>query len=491
MTAKLNFTHAKLIGSAFFLLGVVGCGGGSSSADPTPVPDTGDTSQSVPPPATPASATPSESLRALIESVSNDEGLNAFMLPLAGDYSQLPQDPKNPITEEKVVLGQMLFHETAIATEGVHGEINGTWSCASCHHAAAGFKSGVPQGIGEGGQGFGVAGEARVMVSGFSKDSEDPQFDADVQPFTSPAVLNAAYQEVMLWNGQFGLMEGGNVNEGVHIARLATPGTPKAENVRRMAGLEIQAIAGTDVHRLKVDENSIIQTNAEYVALFNAAYPEGSADVLEDAGKAIAAYERTIIANEAPFQRWLRGDDAAMTEDEIAGASLFFGKAGCVSCHTGPALSSKVGASEDDMFMALGFADFDQNDARISGELTEKEILGRGGFTGDEDDEYQFKVPQLYNLANTNIFGHGASFTTIREVVEYKNNGVSQKVLPDGKLDPRFVALGLTDAEIDHLVVFLEHALYDPNLGRYTPSALPSGACFPVADEQSRLDLNC
>merc|ERR1711916_164234 len=204
-------------------------------------------------------------------------------------------DPNNPLSAEKVELGQLLFHETALAQNGVNVDLAGTWSCASCHQARAGFKSGVLQGIAEGGEGFGMAGEARVLVEGFDKDSADPTLVPDVQPLTSPTILNTAYQEVMLWNGQFGNVVGGFVNIGLSDDVLATPGTPKAENDRQLAGVEIQAVAGLGVHRLKVVDNTVLQTNATYQALFDAAYPDGSSDVLEDAAKAIAAYERTVL----------------------------------------------------------------------------------------------------------------------------------------------------------------------------------------------------
>lgn len=436
------------------------------------------------------SETPSQQLITVIENV-NSNGLSAYIFPDSNNYGAIPQDPNNPITAEKVALGRALFHETAVSTSGVNPGMVGTWSCASCHHATAGFKAGIPQGIGEGGTGFGVKGESRKLTAGFDKNAGEPSLVPDVQPFTSPSILNTAYQEVMLWNGQFGSMEGGLVNADLPSDVLNTEGTPKAENIRMLGGLEIQAIAGTTVHRLNTFEDSVLQTNDEYILLFEAAYPDGSLDVLEDAGKAIAAYERTVLANEAPFQRWLHGDESAMTESEIAGATLFFGKANCVSCHNGPALSSAVGADEESMFMAIGFADFDPNHPQVTGTVTSADARGRGGFTKREEDDYKFKVPQLYNLADTNIFGHGASFTSIRDVIAYKNTGVPQKVIRQGQLDPRFQPLNLTEDEIDQIAAFLEFALYDPNLNRYVPDLLPSGRCFPVADEQSRLDLNC
>ncbi|MFB1016241.1 MAG: cytochrome c peroxidase [Alteromonadaceae bacterium] len=435
--------------------------------------------------------TASEILKLTITEASAGVGLSAFILPSSDDFDNIPQDLSNPITTEKVALGQMLYHETALATEGVNEALSGTWSCASCHHATSGFKAGIPQGIGEGGEGFGFTGESRVLAEGFDKSSVDPQFIPDVQPLTSPAVLNVAYQDVMLWNGQFGNAVDGIVNAGIAVEILSTQGTPKTVNTRQLSGVESQAIAGTGVHRLNTSDNSIVQTNLVYRVLFDAAFPQGTEDATEDAGKAIAAFERTILANQAPFQMYLKGEDEAMTVDEIKGATLFFGKAGCVGCHAGPGLSSYVRATEEEMFFSIGFADFDINNPQITGTVTDADSRGRGGFTGEAADDYKFKVPQLYNLADTIVFGHGASFNSIRDVIAYKNASVAQKVLPASTLDPRFVALNLTDEEIDQLTTFLETGLYDPNLDRYVPSILPSGNCPVVNDDVAKIDLGC
>jgi cytochrome c peroxidase len=118
--------------------------------------------------------------------------------------------------------------------------------------------------------------------------------------------------------------------------------------------------------------------------------------------------------------------------------------------------------------------------------------FGRGGFTGRDEDRYRFKTPQLYNLADHAAFGHGATFPSIRAVIEYKNEGVPQSpYVPSHRLAPPFQPLRLTPAEIDDLVAFLKHGLYDPDLQRYAPRALPSGHCFPNNDVQSRRDLHC
>lgn len=91
-----------------------------------------------------------------------------------------------------------MFYETGLALNPTQEEGMNTYSCASCHQSKAGFQSGIKQDIGEGGLGFGLFGEGRVM---------DTNYEAaiiDVQPIRSPTILNTAFQDVMLWNGQFG-----------------------------------------------------------------------------------------------------------------------------------------------------------------------------------------------------------------------------------------------------------------------------------------------
>lgn len=403
-----------------------------------------------------------------------------FILPASDDFENIPQDPMNEITAAKVALGKLIYHETGI-TEGDIASSEGTFSCASCHNAQNGFKSGIRQGIGEGG-------------IGFDHRFADPEAGdhVDVQPVTSPTTLNVAYQEVMLWNGQFGNQIGGVVNVGIDPDRHFTEGTPKEANLRNLSGLETQAVAGLAVHRMGASENSILRTNETYRQMFEEAFgvaePE---DMLEATALSIAAYERTILANEAPFQEFLRGDDDAMSLEEIEGAKVFFGKGNCNSCHTGPALSSPVGAMADDVFMTVGFHDLDIWEDTI-GEVSDATREGRGGFTGDEMDKYKFKVPPLYNLIDTTVFGHGASFSSVEEVVRYKVDAMPQHPQVDlHELDYRFTPLDLTEDEIANLVLFLENSLRDPNLMRYVPNSLPSGNCPINNDEVSRQELGC
>lgn len=412
-----------------------------------------------------------ETLRTALSSQSGGLGLNAFILPDSRDFAAIPQDPSNPLTNEKIALGQQFFHDNRFALNGLSDQAP-SWSCSTCHTVATGFKPGVPQGIGEGGQGL---GKERRLALGFDPMAADDATNRpDMQPIAVPSILNVAYQEVVLWNGQLGNASNGLINNGLANNIKVPEQLPSSVNSHQLAGIESQAIAGQNIHRLRFNENSPLQNLPAYQNLWNAAYPGGSVDVVEDVGKAIAAFERTVFANQAPFQQWLRGDSNAMNESELAGANLFFGKAGCSGCHQGPALSSRIGASESELFFALGFADFDNNKVAIHGAIEENARLGRGGFTQNSEQNYQFKVPQLYNLADTSVLGHGASFTSIKAVVDYKNKAKPQNADAANNLDVRFVPLNLSIREVNELTTFLTSALYDANLSRYLPTELPN-----------------
>lgn len=404
------------------------------------------------------------------------DGKDAFILPDSDDFSAIPQDRRNPLTAAKVRLGQMLFHETGLGLNPKMAEGKNTYSCASCHFAEAGFQAGRFQGMGEGGIGFGTRGEGRQAHAGYAED------DLDVQPIRTPSSMNGAYQEVHLWNGQFGSF---GLNAGTESQW--TPETPKADNHFGYEGLEIQAIAAMNVHRLVIDME--VLRDYGYEEMFDAAFPDWPIDdryTRETAGLAIAAYERTVLSNRAPFQRWLRGDRLAMDDSEKRGAVLFFGEAACVNCHTGPSLAKMS-------FEAIGMDDLDRCGEVVFLTPQDSEAhLGRGGFTGREEDKYKFKVPQLYNLTDSPFYGHGASFRSVREVVEYKNLGISQndRVAAD-YLSDEFRPLNLDEQEIEDLTAFLELALYDPDLTRYAPDALPSGFCFPNNDTDTRDDRGC
>lgn len=423
-------------------------------------------------------------LRSLLITKSEDHSLEFFLLPKSTHLRDIPQDPKNPLTPPKIHLGKLLYHETALAIDNVRPEGREAYSCASCHHAQGGFAANLPQGIAEGGIGFGALGEGRSFDPAYDSGPNAP----DCQPIRTPTSLNTAYQELMLWNGQFG-----GVGDNLATEGRWTEGTPLESNFLGMHGLETQAHAGLEVHRMGGIELSRVSKIPQYKGRFRSAFP-GDPQPINwlNAALAIAAYERSLLANKAPFQRWLRGNKRAMTSQQKRGALVFFGDAGCANCHTGPALNSMT-------FHALGMNDLDGGweIARVNldpfgGSVPDNTRRGRGGFTGRAEDDYKFKTPQLYNLIDSPYYGHGGSFSSLQEVVVYMNAGLAENAaVPESQLAEEFHALGLSERDIHDLVAFLESGLYDADLARYVPRRLPSGNCFPVNDEQARSDLGC
>ena len=408
------------------------------------------------------------------------QGYSQLHMPDPHELAAIPQDPNNPLTHQKVSLGRMLFHETALGRDAAEDVGIGTYSCASCHHASAGFQAGVQQGLGDGGVGFGVRGEGRVISPDY-----DPT-EIDRQPMRSPTAMNGAFTPVTLWNGQFGAH---GPNAGTEAQW--TEDTPLVVNYLGYLGLETQAIAGLTVHRMAPTPEFFLHM-PDYVALFDAAFPDVQEDnrySVEMAGLAIAAYERTIMASESPFQRWLNGEHSAMTSLQKDGAMVFFGAAKCGTCHNGPALT-------DGGFHALGMPDMPGNEildatGKGYGKSSADAALGRGGFTGEDGDKYAFKTPQLYNLEDGRFYGHGGTFYSLSEVVDYKLAGMSAKPEVTPYLSPDYDAVEITEDQKNSLLRFLQEALYDPGLHRYVPNNTVSGQCFPNNDPQSSIDLGC
>jgi cytochrome c peroxidase len=413
-------------------------------------------------------------LLSLIESHSPSNSVNYFVLPTSSNHNNIPQDSKNPITPEKVSLGGFLFHETSLANNPKNAALKNTYSCSSCHHSTAGFQSGTFQGIGEGGIGFGIFGESRHPNMNVTNH--------DVQGIKPPSIINTAFQQNLNWNGQFG-SKGKNIN----TQHLWTTGTEAEYNRYNYEGVETQALATIKTHRLAMDEEIVNMT--AYKNLFDLAFPdteESDRYTDNNAALAIAAYVRTLLSYKAPWQDYLSGNRNAMTPSQKEGAMLFFGKANCVSCHTGPALNSMD-------FYALGMGDLidcDQN--TLNTNIDNPENLGRASFTKLDSDKYKFKVPQLYNLRDSEFFGHGSTFKTIREVIEYKNKAIPQNQrIDESFIDESFVPLNLNNEEVLKLEEFIKYALFDAELERYKPDQLPSGQCFPNNDEVSRIDMGC
>ena len=403
--------------------------------------------------------------------------LSYYILPENTDLANLPQDPLNPLTAEKVELGSFLFYETGMGIIPENEAGMQSYSCSSCHVPAADFKPGRRQGIGEGGFGFGFKGESRVKHSAYAEEQMDVQ---GIRPLN---VLNVAFSaENTLWNGSFG--SGGANTEVEDIWGVFDEATEL--NHLGYQGLETQNIEGLRIHRLLMTKE--LSDKLGYTSYFDEAFPDlGIEDRYSNlaVSLAISAYLRTITTTEAPFQKWLKGDMQAMSTSEKRGAMVFFTDANCTACHTSPAFSATK-------FFALGVNDLDDLVSFKEGPELAKKNLGRGGFTGRELDMFKFKVPTLYNLQGTPFYFHGSSKQSLEEVVEYFDRAIPENPgVPASQIASDFRPLGLTEQEKSDLVDFLKFGLQDATVEKYMPSALPSGSCFPNADLLSKREIGC
>lgn len=417
-------------------------------------------------------------LRDLVASRAENGKPDFFILPDETDYTNIPQDPKNPLTKDKIELGKLMFYETGLAQDAVYESGKGTYSCATCHIPSAGFRPGNFQGIADGGVGYGVNGEGRV------KSGDYDQSELDVQSARPLTLANVAFVENTFWNGQFGAT---GVNEGTEDLWDVDPNVHEDTelNFEGFHGIETQNFEGLSTHRITINEE--ILDSLGYKSLFDVVFadiPEEERYTRRTASFAYSAFIRSILTTKAPFQDWLKGNNDALNYAEKQGGILFFDKAQCFQCHHQPNLGSLE-------FHALGVKDMYQSPS-YNTSASDKRNLGRGGFTRDVSDYYKFKVPGIYNMKGTPFYFHGASKRSIKEVIEYKNLALSENSNVDQSIiSSKFQALNLTEEEIDYLVAFVENGLRDPDLVRYQPEHLPSGLCFPNNDVESQIDLDC
>lgn len=244
----------------------------------------------------------------------------------------------------KAALGEKLYHDPRLSGDN-------TISCASCHDLA---KGGTDQ---------------QVVSDGIFGQKGG---------INSPTTYNAALNFAQFWDGRAATLEAqadGPPNNPVEMGSNWTPITEK------------------------------LTKDAAFVKEFTAAYPEGVNKTT--ATHAIAEYERTLLTPNSKFDKYLKGDSAALTADEKNGYEVFQQK-GCATCHVGELLGGKsyeVMGRRADYFKARG------------GKLTDADN-GHYNVTKDERDRHAFKVPTLRNVALTFPYLHDGSKKTLREAVD-------------------------------------------------------------------------
>ncbi len=412
--------------------------------------------------------------RNLLSINSPEKSADFYILPEEGDLENIPQDPKNPLTEGKIALGKMMFYETGFARDAMKPEGIGTYSCSSCHIPEKGFYPNNFQGIADGGSGYGVFGDNRLMNPDYVES------ELDVQSARPLSLVNVAFVTNTFWNGQFG---SGGVNIGTEDVWDLREDTER--NHLGYSGIETQNFEGLRGHRIAISKDILDEYG--YTELFDDVFADVNVDeryTIETASLAYSAYIRSIIANKAPFQDWLKGDNDALSYEAKKGGILFFSKAQCYLCH----YNKNLGSPE---FHAIGVYNMYQQPS-YNTSADDRRNLGRGGFTLRDEDMHKFKVPGLYNSWDNQFYFHGSSHRTMVEVVDYFDKAIPENSkVPTSQISDKFNTLNLTAEEKHHLLSFLKEGLSDPDLVRYEPEFVLSGNCIPNNDPQSKIDLGC
>jgi cytochrome c peroxidase len=342
----------------------------------------------------------------------------------------------NPTSPARVDLGRLLFWDPILSG-------GRDVACATCHHPDFGYTDGrdLPLGINAAGLGPSRASSGGIPVRPVKRNSQ--------------TLLNVAFN---------GVVSGASVDPSA---------APMFWDVR-VRSLEAQALEPIkaydemrgDVYAETAAVPAVVSrlaANAEYRALFARAF--GGADPVNavNLGRALASFERTLVAPNAPFDRYLRGEAGAMTPEQLRGMDRFE-SAGCANCHSGPMFS-------DFKPHVLGVPD--------SAQLAESD--------SGTDRSYAFRTPSLRNVGLTGPYMHNGVFGSLDDVLDFyrrvsrgrgRGRGFGSRSLNSNvtrdDLDPLLRQLSMRGRGRREIVAFLS-ALDDPGFDRAVPSRVPSG----------------
>jgi cytochrome c peroxidase len=281
--------------------------------------------------------------------------------------------PNNPQSSAKIQLGKQLYFDTRLSKDN-------TISCATCHSPAMGWSDKGPTSKGIAGQ----MGGRR-----------------------SPPVSNSAYNPLQFWDGRSPSLEDqakGPIQNPIEM------GNTHQEMIRTVADIP------------------------GYVEQFKLVFGTGPVTV-QQVADAIASFERTVVTTDSKFDRYARGDHAAMNRLEKQGLEVFNGKGHCTACHWGPNFS-------DGRFHNLGI---------IAGDPKNPD-QGRYAVTKNPDDMGAFKTPTVRDASLRAPFLHDGSEKTLESLIDFYNRGGGK----DANLDPLMVPLGLSKLEKKALVAFIK-----------------------------------
>ena len=322
--------------------------------------------------------------------------------PLAlGPLPPVPVPRDNPMSSEKVELGRMLFFDPRLSGDA-------STSCASCHD---------PQ------KGWGDGGDVSRGYPGTQHWRN------------SQTVLNAAHYTKLFWAGEVTSLEG--QAEAAATGNVAGNGDPMMMEER-------------------------LRQIPEYVRRFKAVFGT-ERPLIGDAWKAIATFERTVVskAENVPFDRHVKGDARALSDDARRGLALFSAKAGCIQCHSGPLLSDEsyhsLGVPKSPVFEEDPLRQITLRYQHVSRGVPEPVYrtadrdLGLYYTTKRDEDRGKFRTPTLRELKYTAPYMHNGVFFTLEEVIDFYDQGGGNE---PGK-SPLLKPLKLTVQEKKDLLVFL------------------------------------
>jgi cytochrome c peroxidase len=299
----------------------------------------------------------------------------------AAQWEALPEEAPapadNPTTPEKVELGKMLYFDPRFSSTG-------TVSCFSCHNVMEGGDDHRSVSIGVHGQ----AGSRN-----------------------SPTVFNAAFHSAQFWDGRAATLEEQAKGPVVNPIEMGMVDLDKTiERIRAIPG---------------------------YKPYFDAAFKPGDNITMDNAAKAIAAYERTLITPNSAYDHYVKGDKSTMTEQQVRGMEKF-ASVGCTSCHSGAAFSGPKLPPGQGFFMKFPI----YTDNEYVSKYRFMEDIGRMQVTMNEVDKNVWRVPTLRNLIYTAPYMHNGAVKTLDEAV---------RVMAKTQLNK-----DLSKQDVEDMVAFLE-----------------------------------
>jgi parallel beta-helix repeat protein len=334
-------------------------------------------------------------------------------------FPQMKLRAGNQTTKEKIELGRLLYFDPLLSGDNEQ-------SCATCHHPDLGFSDGRPTSMGFGGKGVGPERQGGKQIRR-----------------SAPTIWNAAFNHKQFWDG-------------------------RANDLEEQAQFPI-----TSVDEMNQNPDELVKelkAVPEYVRLFDKAFSgdSGSAVTVSNTVAAIAAFERTIISDDSPFDRYAAGDSTALTAEQRRGLTLFRSlKTRCFECH--------------------GFPTFANPDFKVVGvpkKPGQPDDFGRSEIEGGDPYKNAFKVPTLRNVALTAPYMHNGRFQTLEEVIDfYANGGGNGSGLNLPNLDDKIRVFKISKQEKADLVAFL-NALTDESKKPEIPEKVPSG--LPVVPRLQR-----